>query len=111
MSQRLNMASLFHLAPKTEKILRSLTETIRYQDLCKRVGIQERDAPWKYRYSQILEQVLDHLSITELLTGVKVKDQINRKIGTIPFHLIVNETGKPGSGYHKWWEIKEYKRP
>lgn len=109
MSEKLNMKNLLWLAYRSEQVLRPLTGVVRYQDMCKRVGIQGNNDPWDYRYSQILEQGLDVLSIVEQYTGATIQQQKARKEGLLPFHFIVNETGRPGSGYHKWWLLKEDK--
>ena len=55
---------------------------------------------------KLIADILKVVSLAEQVSGVTVQAQIDRAPGTVPFHLIVDASGEPGGGYHKWLDIK-----
>lgn len=106
MSERLNIRNLLAVASSVEPALRSLTEKTYYETFCRRVGLTK--GKFEVRDVQLLEQALKLLAIAEQLHGATLQQQIARKPGLLPFHLLVNkQTGKPGLGYYRWWKLEE----
>ena len=105
MSEKLNIKNLLAVAAAVEPALRSLTEKTYYETFCRRVGLTR--VKFEVRDVQLLEQALKLLAIVEQLQGATLQEQIARKRGLLPFHLLVNKaTGEPGLGYYRWWKLE-----